>query len=246
MATETKKGIGKFFIDSSVTDGEGMRIAKDFLQELLFAFARQSKKYIEHTQEAPFNYSERQIHSMLLPAIATLTDAFLMELPATRKLRASGGNPKVASNGWVDYWCQYRNVDFLIELKHGFDAYRTETTRQTVLTDWKYMVSEQIKSVKADARYLSQFSNGTILLPIHLISVYEYCREGQERQSIENRDELRRIQKNYKTTLKPAPNWSGMWMLNRALTDQCYIELESGYEYYPGVLMVSRVEGLIG
>jgi hypothetical protein len=51
--------------------------------------------------------------AMLLPAIARVADAALVETPVIRQHERRSGH------GWVDYWAAYDGIDLYIELKHG-------------------------------------------------------------------------------------------------------------------------------
>ena len=170
---ESIKGIGKKKIISDIKDGEGKRIAKDFLNLLLTEFAKQSSKYIRGAYEAPFSYGEKQLHSIFAPAISKITPVFLMEHPIEREWSKVKNEDWDNSQGWLDYWCRYRNVDFFIELKQNFDCYSTETIRKSIKNNWSYMNKKQLQLVKKEAKQFSEWSKGVFLLSLHVIIIYE-------------------------------------------------------------------------
>lgn len=70
-------------------------------------------------------FKERQLHSILAPALSKFTGAFLIESPVNRNWSSISNEDYDDSHGWVDYWCYYRDIVFLIELKHGFISSKT-------------------------------------------------------------------------------------------------------------------------
>lgn len=242
---ESIKGIGKKKIISDIKDGEGKRIAKDFLNLLLIEFSKQSSKYIRGVSEAPFAYREKQLHSIFAPAISRITPIFLMELPIEREWSKIKNENWANSQGWLDYWCRYRNVDFFIELKHDYDCYSTETIRESVNNNWWYMNKNQLQLVKKDAKIFSEWSKGVFLLSLHVITIYEKTKINKKPESIENLEELNLIQQNYYENLRPNPDWCGLWILNKRLAQDCCYETDRNVEYFPGVLFLSRISEII-
>jgi len=238
---ETIKGIGKLNIQSNIKDGLGKRVANAFYQQLVVQFAKNSAKYIYGTEEAPFAYRERQLHSILAPAIADLTKGiYLMECPIEREWSIIKNEEWKNSLGWVDYWCRYRNYDFLIELKHNFNSYKKESIRKSIFDNWNYMNDKQLSVMDKEAIRFSEFSKGVILTGIHIITIYE-CSE--ESSSIERYEELLNIQHNFSNQLKPS--WSGLWVLHRNLAEQCSWKKEKRNEYYPAVLFLVSLKDVI-
>jgi hypothetical protein len=242
---ESIKGLGKKKIISDIRDGEGKRIAKEFLNLLLTEFAKQSGRYIKEVYDAPFAYKEKQLHSIFAPAISKITPVFLMELPIEREWSKIKNKDWANSRGWLDYWCRYRNVDFFIELKHDYDCYSTETIRKRVSNNWYYMDKNQLQLVKKEAKIFSEWSKGVFLLSLHVITIYEKTKKNKSPKSIENLEELKWIQRNYYENLRPNPNWSGLWILNNRLAQDCAYETKKYDEYFPGVLFLSRISEII-
>jgi hypothetical protein len=207
-------------------------------------FVKHTTKYIEFTGEAPFAFGEKQLHSALVPALSDFTDAFLVECPIQRKY-GSRKKDRWDSSGWVDYWSQYRGIDFFIELKHGFDTYTTDVIKKRVGKRWYHMINDQLKSIKKEAISISISNKGLFLLPIHIITVPHTIRKNLECTSLEQKEELKAIADNYFSDFDPQPNWIGMWLLDKNVAEQCYYEYEHSREYYPAVLMVSRVEEMV-
>jgi len=107
---EVIKAVGEINYISHLLDGQGTRIANDFLSQLVREFSKQCSLYIRATNEVPFVFRERQLHSILAPAISKITDSFLMEAPVLREWSSISSKQYDDSHGWVDYWCKYRNT----------------------------------------------------------------------------------------------------------------------------------------
>lgn len=242
---ETIRNSGKVNIISDIGDGTGRRIAKEFLNKIIIEFAKQSTKYIKATSEAPFSFKEKQLHSVLLPAISKITDAFLMESPIERQWSKKKKLNFNDYNGWLDYWCRYRDVDFFIELKHSYDSYKTKNIRKSTNEKWKYMNNFQLDAIKNEALRYSEFCKGVLLISLHVVTVYDYLKNNKETNSSEDYEKLEEIQINYHENLKPNPNWSGLWVLNNELLEKSVDKTETHNQFYPGVIMIAKVFEII-
>ena len=120
LKVETVRTVGNIYYLSNLKNEQGQRIANDFLTRLTNGFGKRTAKYTRMTREVPFVYRERQLHSIIAPTLDDFTDAFLMELPTRRSWSVTADERISDSHGWIDYWCSYRNISFLVELKHGF------------------------------------------------------------------------------------------------------------------------------
>ena len=242
---ETIRNIGKINFISDIGDGTGRRIAKEFLNKILIEFAKQSTKYINAIYDAPFSYKERQLHSILAPALSKITAAFLMESPIERQWSKRKKEDIRDYTGWLDYWCRYKNVDFFIELKHNFDSYRTSIVRKETLQNWSLMNNSQLAMLQKEAKRYSEFCKGVLLVSLHVVTIYEYLQNHKEPKSIGDIEKLIEIQKNYYDKLNPSPNWSGLWILNENLIKKSKDEIEAHNQYYPGVMMIAKVYEII-
>jgi len=93
-------------------------------------FVNMPKEYKEHG----FKNSEQQIKSYLTAAINKVTNSsFMQEVSVDRKSGKSGR---------VDYWANFQNCSFLIEVKHNWIHYYPETNKIT----WHLSKSATLKS----------------------------------------------------------------------------------------------------
>lgn len=232
---EKIRTVGDIYYEFSLVDGPGIRIIKEFMMKLVRAFSKQASSYIRVTGEVPFVFKERQLHSILAPALASFTDAFLMESPVNRNWSAMSIEERVDSHGWVDYWCYYRGISFLMELKHGFISSRTGNVTKTVREDWKQAI-EQLNVIEKEAKVQSECTNGAFRVALDVLPLYETVNSG--RFKTEN-EKIISIHRNSLLEFEPLPNWSALWLLHKDLIGP--YEYLNSTEYYPGVLFLSRI-----
>ncbi|WP_143960150.1 hypothetical protein [Litoribacter populi] len=222
---------------SEVVDGEGKRIAQDFLERLTNGFVKHSTKYMKFVYETPFAFGERQVNSILAPALAGFAEAFLLEIPANRKNLKQG----YESHGWVDIWARYRKIDFYLEVKHSFASYKSLSINKDTHGKWEEAIV-QIKDCSSSLMKMYD-SNGIIILPLHIITIFDGVAEGEISLSIEDGNELSLIQKNHHHSLKNL-NWSSLWTVPGSLAKNAYHIRENKDIYYPGVILASNISKL--
>ena len=227
------RNVGKINYISSLKDGEGIRVANDFMKLLIEEFSKQSSLYMRNTEEVPFTYGEKQLHSIIAPALSRITSEFLMESPVKRKWSSEYSADYNDSHGWVDYWCRYRNTSFLIELKHGFIATKSGKVREGVKEDWKKALS-QLNVIEEEAKNYIEYCNGVFRLALHVLPLYETV-NNKERSELTFKD-LVEIQKQVVNELEYPPNWSALWMIHDELIGP--YEYVNTKECYPGVLFM--------
>ena len=237
MKSETVRMVGNIYYSSNLKDGQGQRIANDFLTRLANGFARRTAKYIRATGEVPFVFREKQLHSIIAPALDDFTDAFLMELPTKRSWSVTTDERNSDSHGWIDYWCSYRNISFLVELKHGFISGKTGQIRKDVKEEWEKAIL-QLDAIEEEAKLQGQWSNGTLRVALHVLPLFE--RHSQVDKKLENDlEKLLEIQQRAMEELERRPNWSAIWKFHEGIVGP--YEYSNAIEFYPGVLLVANV-----
>lgn len=237
MLLKTIRSVGEIHVEHSLSDGKGIRITKDFLSQLAIEFAKQAAKYIEFTNEAPFAFKERQLHSIVAPALSRITQAFLMETPITRKWSDVNPDCYNDSHGWIDYWCYYRDFIFLIELKHGFVSSKSGQVKKEVQNDWTTAI-EQLSAVKNELSTYMKNSKGVIKLALDILPIFESTRHDAPILHT-TKDDLLSTQLAVMGTLNPTSNYCLLWKLHKNLVGPYVYQNKS--EYYPGVLFCSYV-----
>ncbi|WP_152425186.1 hypothetical protein [Nafulsella turpanensis] len=232
---KTIRSKGKYRILDEIPRANGQMVAKDFLESLIKSFIDHSCHYMNLVGETPFAFRERQLNSVFAPAISKVANAFLMELPTNRQNTKQGYN----NYGWIDYWAFYRNVDFYLELKHSYISYRGRSVTDKTSHRWG-KANEQTKDCAANLQ-VSYDSRGYMALPIQVIPIYEARQVPEDAEGIENEESLIELHDLIHRSLNPKPNWSCLWIPHRDLSNMAFHEYEDRNEFYPGVIIVSRV-----
>lgn len=201
--------------------------------------AIQSRKYIKATNEAPFVYGEKQLHSIILPAMTKITDAVLTEAPVARKW--SCAEERDNSHGWVDYWCRYRDVDFLIELKHGFISTKTARPDKHKVQQW-LEANKQLDVIEEEAKNYGAYSKGTIRVAMSILVAYDRTTKEEFSTDI-NPENLFMIRDTTFIGTDIEPNWIGMWELEEDLPK--IYQYNHGIERYPAIFMFCRVNEIL-
>ena len=162
-----------FFEMASEIEGDDFAVAKELVENLFYDMAFLSTKYDnDQFSDLPYTYRERQLDSILLPALSKLCDSkVIAELPTKRQ--CSNWRFQVdESSGRIDYWCLYKDYSFVIELKHSYDCFTTDTTREDAVTDRWIKMNEQLQSIAKDVRQYSETTKGVIRIGLHIITSY--------------------------------------------------------------------------
>ena len=140
------RGSGSVAFEFNNLAGDGSRITRDFLQQLIKNVIKEYTHYLNETKT--FNsypimiFKEQQFSGIMSPAIAAITHAYLTQCPCDRKL------PGVYINrGHIDYWIYFNNTVFLIELKH---AHYYENSDKKINSRFKDAV-KQLNAIKEDS-----------------------------------------------------------------------------------------------
>jgi hypothetical protein len=244
MTWSNIKSVGKISTSSSIQGIEGNVHMNSFLDSFVKEFAIQSSKYIRIAKEAPFSYSERQLQSTICAGLARYTDAFLTELPVNRKWSGIKKKNYEDSHGWIDYWCSYKGIDIILELKHSFDSLRTNIIRKDTIIEWSG-ANSQLDVIKTEVKSCILSPESYFLIAMLVIPFYETLTSEQLEESYDYRESLLTRQSIFVSNLSITPNWSSVWMLNDNLAKGCIEKNGNSYIYYPGVLFLSKALQLI-
>jgi hypothetical protein len=224
----------KPIIQSKLGVGEGMRVAHNLFTSLLDGFQRRSLSYMNCLNEPPFAESEKQLHTMLAPTFDALAEVFLMEYPLRRKSNST------ENVGWVDYWCRYRGFDFMIEVKHHHIKWDAKNPHRLIHRGWKHIHDAQLKPIHHEMAWLSAFNKGVFPCALHISTVD--APEKSDYHAISN--QLKLLPEKFMTELIPAPNWTGIWILDEQEIRQSIYPYGSG-KSHPAVLFTVGVEPLV-
>lgn len=139
------------------------QIAAQFIKVLFKEFCVLCHKYISHRDISgtPFDYSERQLDTCLMPALWKICNGYVMaEHPIKRHLWGDD----YYGPGRIDYWCHYKGCTFLIEVKHS--RWRGSLTEEAKHR-WNVLTKYQLKTlIKSEVR--ENLSLGEMCIPIGL------------------------------------------------------------------------------
>ena len=215
--------------ENTLEDGKGVRLANKFLRALFAQTMNNSLVFRKKEEYFPFVHKERQMHSVISPAMFKLTSSSLMEFPIIRTKFQKFGNKRSAkkSAGWIDYACKYGKpgVGFFIEFKHDWNNISNEHVRQAILNKWDSAKS-QIRSVKGE---VAGWGSDKGAIRIAIVFVVHYTTKSEAI----SKDGLHLQHKNIINKMTPKPNWSGLLKIDKKWTG--LYEYEKSKEYHPGV-----------
>ncbi|MDR1717344.1 MAG: hypothetical protein LBS20_16040 [Prevotella sp.] len=160
--------VGKLYIERS-EQFQLKQIVSDFFEKVIELSTKNAANHIFSMNYPTFCYGELQIHSIIVPAIAKLTDCFVLEYPIQRG--------KDANSGRVDYYCVNRvgtNSEYHLfwELKCGRQGIPNNSFRKKNIELWKE-VNEQLDGIAQEIKTSSDFYNKpTIRACMEIIVLY--------------------------------------------------------------------------
>lgn len=169
-------------ISSCKDEDESLRVAYDFTKKLFVGVCKRSEAYDSskyNLVESPFIYRERQLDSVVLPQMATMTKGMVIaEYPVDRHSKSKRMG-EYDSKGRIDYWCIYQGYSFAIEMKHSYDAFRTSSTKErSLIQRWKTMNVNQLQDIKEELRKWEETTKGVIRIGLHFITPYKTSQDS--------------------------------------------------------------------
>lgn len=163
------------FVESyNGAEDESSLVAKELVENLFFDMAKLCTKYSNNNFCEPYTYHERQLDSVLLPALSKLCDSMVFaEYPARRQC-ANRRFHVDESSGRIDYWCIYKDYSFVIELKHSYDCFTTPTTREDKVTARWIKMNEQLQSLEKEIKDYDDGTKGVVRIGLHIVTSYSY------------------------------------------------------------------------
>ena len=227
-----------------LNDIKGMRVTRSLLESLFKETTRLFNRYYNNfdnnTREYGFYYSERQLHTFLTPAIDKLTKGFfLFESPIKRGHRGKRGK----SGGRVDYWLNYRNSSYLLELKHAWiRAHFRHGNEKFTFYNLEKSFREAINQLDSSKDKILEFMYRDNMFGVALAIVPVFGR-GDVFMKVRNTDQL------LSQVLKECPQANAIyaWHLPKAYSKILDIQKNSGdivREFYPMVLFIVKVKKL--
>lgn len=154
-------------------------VAVDFIENLFFNISKLSMKYDnKYFCELPYTYrySERRLDSVILPVLSKLCNSMvLVEYPIERN-----SSTLKTEFGRLDYMCIYKGYSFVIELKHNFDSFYSDITREELISNWTVM-NRQLMSIHKSIKKFEERTKSVIRIGIHIITS---CSDKEPNNSI--------------------------------------------------------------
>ncbi len=117
-------------------DNIGIRSTRKFLENIIELFAKESFQFYNIWGEFPFIYSEKQVNSVIIPAIHEYTSNIWLEQPF-KKVKNNQRFLDIATT-------KGKNI-YLIELKHSWNS-KTEGVAKYTDKEWEKAI-EQISDI---------------------------------------------------------------------------------------------------
>jgi hypothetical protein len=233
---EKIKGLGELGVEFSKEDDDGSRVAKDFLEKLVKNIIKRSIKYYEATEDHVFTYREKQLHSVVCPSIADITDSYLIEHPLKRKRRGE----KQAHHGNVDYCVRHRNTTFLLELKHTYFAYRnTNYPRKSIVEKFEDAL-DQLKKIPRNQYSTLLTSDFLLKVALETIVFYRSSKNKNLEDNLESAIFKQAFEKMLVSTgLSTKSNFQALWIINRKFVTP--FPADKSNDIYPAVAFVGWI-----
>jgi hypothetical protein len=206
------RGYGQIEIYSRKSS-KGYRRLNGFLKQFMIGSIKTAYSFYDRADYLPFNYGERQLSSILCPALSKLTQTVFMEVPLDRVLLHK--NQRRIKNkirkGWVDYTCQYGSppIDYFIEVKHSWNCCWKDSVSQDPNKKWQSVVN-QLNTVKGQVKNWSS-NIGSMRIAVLFLIHYSNNKtiNGFSFSQMQNQHDK------VIGGMKKKPNWSALLFLHK-------------------------------
>ena len=139
--TKNMKEIDIHCVDT-IKDKKGVRVLRKFFHNMIINFSEESFSFHKQWGMFPFTYSEKQIHSVLAPAIHKYTKNIWLEQPFKDYKK---------NQRFLDIATTEKNNIYLIELKYSWNSKLENTTKRSD-TEWETAI-DQIADINRKTIY---------------------------------------------------------------------------------------------
>ncbi|WP_291596411.1 hypothetical protein [Bacteroides sp.] len=232
---KTIRGVGKLHIQRS----ERFPLKKavsNFIENLIELSAKNAKKHISLAEYATFCYGELQMHSIIAPAIAKLTNCFIMEYPIRRGISDNSGR--------VDYYCinevgTAKEYNLFLELKCGRQGIPNENFRKKNIELW-HEANKQLEGISQEIQQNKDFYGKTVMrVCMEVIVLYADTSKGEQIKSNILQDALN-ISVDTLAPLGFVPNLNVLWEFHPDIVEKAVDEFNNSRQFW-GLLFLCRV-----
>ena len=202
---------------------------------MVTTFAKKNKGFHELVGWLPFTDRERQIHSVLLPSIAEISDLVYTEKLVSRARRRG------SKFGFLDYWVYYRDIVLMMEVKKVFQGYGSSKLRSSTKERWKEVV-DQVNSVGYDEiSDMNVSADKNFRVAMMNLTLYQGS-SWKDSLGFVGEEVLQDFDL-VLDSLDPRPNWAMAWSLSRDLQEPIRYGERGDYYYetYPASLFLGLV-----
>lgn len=217
-------------------DGVGVRKMRSFFKSFVTNFADYSIRYHNKLGEFPFRYAERALTSAVLPSLIAdqNNEPFVfMEHP----FKNTGGNQR-----FLDFYVDYGDSLYLIEMKHRWNAYRTIDPDKKTFSRWNDCL-DQIKDLHKKSiedqlcekmAYDNIFKIALLIMPVYQNQNREIDFEKEQYPSSEEYRNgiIKSFQEN--RDIKKKPNFYAVWKIKE--DTNYHRDYGDGFTFYPYVV----------
>lgn len=214
-------------------DNTGIRSTRKFLQTIIKNFAEESFEFYNHWGEFPFIYSEKQVNSVIVPAIHKYTKNIWLEQPFKKKKDNQRFLDIATTKG--------KNI-YLIELKHSWNS-RTDGVAKYTDKEWEKAI-EQISDINKktigkhfNCNEFNVFKIALMIMPTYIASNKKHNILNMSAKEYTN--DLYQEYERY-TSSKNKANFIGTIKLKKPMKYEH--EFENGNQIYPFISFIARIE----
>ncbi len=229
------RNCGQLGIELSINDGDGTRVTRNFLDGLINIIVKRATNYFDVTGENIFLRKEKQILSVICPSIADMTCDFVMEQPLKRKPTG-----EEESTGRVDYWINYHNYSYLLELKHTDFFYKNADNPPEYISKQFNSALIQLKNIRTDqCKYLTN-DKGIFKVAIQTVAFYQHSKD-----KFEDKDVVGSFMKLIKKSpFDEKPNLISLWLVPKKLKKHIEYNNRDQKYIYPAIAFVGYVSDM--
>ena len=233
---KTIRGVGKLYIQRS-EQFQLKQVVSDFIENLIELSAKNAARHVSVIEYATFCYGELQMHSIIVPALANLTDCFILEYPIRRG--------KSDNSCRVDYYCvnevgTAKEYNLFLELKCGRQGIPNDKFRKRNIDLWDE-VNRQLEDVAQEIRQYKDFYNKNVVrVCMEIITLYA---DNSRIDKIDSDTLLEALQISTNTLRcngAASPNISVLWKFHPNIVDKAVDEYNPRRKFL-GLLFLCRV-----
>jgi len=242
----TIRNCGQIEILNSIKKSTGHKTLNEFLINLSENLIKRSALFLQNVQSYPaYAYSEKSFHTILTPAIDSITKNYLIEFPIRRIAKGKRNQPKKDGHGWADYWIGHNNIEIFLELKHGWVATnsKSNSTRQQIQKNLWDVMNTQLDHLEHDAKeYQSQMKKSQTFFRVGMMILPFYQWSTTKEKIITNKLHFQDIYNNISKDLSPKPNWAGLFWMHSNFQEDLLSEENGRYCNRPGFMILLNVK----